>query len=238
MYDYDEPYYEPTEADEIFFEAREKLINSLKGTVKQYVENVKLENEQLKQDLEKMRKQVQDVKNKERILEREKSDLMNTVRKERLSELLKDFEVERFMVTTARMLAQKCDKCDDDRILHYKTPLGKDQKERCDCYEDSVNINKPKSMLCTEFKVDSHNGNKLRMWYKRNIYDKEDYYDSSAYLKECYNEQPYESLDKYNIFFDTEEECELYCDWLNRDIDLVKYNYDLSTEIISKKKGE
>jgi hypothetical protein len=226
MYDYD-PYYEPTEAEEIFFEAREKLIKSLKGTVKQYVEDVKLENEKLKKEIETMRKQVQDVKNKEIRLEREKSDLMNTVRKERLSELMKDFQVERFMVTTIKMLAQKCDKCDSDRILHYKTPLGKAQKERCDCYDDSVIIHKPKTMLCTEFQISRNNNKKLSMWYKRKLSGDEDYYDSSAYFKEGYNGQPYESLNVHDIFFDTENECQLYCDWLNRNIDLEKYNCDL-----------
>lgn len=239
MYDYnDEPYYEPTEADVIFFEAREKLINSLKGTVKQYVESVTLENEKLKQELEEAKSRLRGIANRESALEREKSDLMNTVRKERLSQLLEDFQVERFMATTTTRYSAKCDKCDDERYIHYKTPSGKYQKERCDCHEDSMNIHVPKSMLCTEFKIDTRDSRKLSMWYKRNVYDKEEYYDSSAYFKELYNGQSYESLKKHDIFFNTEEECRLYCDWLNRDIDLDKYNYDLVIEYSAKKKGE
>lgn len=238
MYDYyEEPYYEPTEADEIFLEAREKLINSLKGTVKQYVENVKSENERLKKELYTAKSKLREVETREFALEREKSNLMNTVRKERLSELLKDFQVERFMVTSTTKYAEKCDKCDDERYIHYKSPLGKEHKERCNCCDNSEKIYKPKSMLCTEFKVDSRDSKKLRMWYNRNTYDREEYYDSSKHFEKSYNGESYDILNEYEIFFDTIEECQKYCDWLNRDVDLEKYNSDLTVEYLPKKRG-
>lgn len=224
MYDYnDEPYYEPTVADEIFFEAREKLINSLKDTAKQYVENFAKENQKLKNENEKLLKKVNDIEYREKELERSKQNLEKDVRKERLSLILEQLKVERFMVKSKTMYSKKCDKCNDERVIEYLSPLGAKQKERCDCYNNSIKTYVPESQLCTEFKIDSQNNNKLRMWYKGNCYEKEEYYTSSNYYKQSYTGEDYSTLDVYRIFFDTLDECQQYCDWLNRDVDFSIY---------------
>ena len=220
---YDEPYYEPTAADEIFFEAREKLIKSLKDSVKQHIENIENENKKLKDKNEKLSVQVREIEYRERKLELEKKNLESTVRRERLSVLLEQLKVERFMVKTKTMYEKKCNKCNSERYVEFLSPLGKKQKERCDCYTNRVEVFLPESHLCTEFKVDSQNSNKLRMWYRLNSYNKDEYYSSSTYYQNSYDGEPYESLSIYSTFFDTLEECQKYCDWLNRDIDFEKY---------------
>lgn len=225
MYDYnDEPYYEPTVADEIFFEAREKLTKSLKDTVKQYVENFVKENQELKNENEKLLKKVKDIEYRERELERAKQNLEKDIKKERLSSILEQLKVERFMAKSITMYSKKCDKCNDERIIEYLSPLGMKQKERCDCHNNSVKAYFPTSQLCTEFKIDSQNNNKLRMWYKQNIYEKEEYYTSSNYYKQSYAGEDYSTLDVYEIFFDTLDDCQKYCGWLNRDVDLNEYS--------------
>lgn len=220
---YDEPYYEPTIADEIFFEAREKLTESLKDTVKQYVENFVKENQELKNENEKLLKKVKDIESRERELERSKQNLERDVKKERLSSILEQLKVERFMAKTKTMYGKKCNKCNDERIIEYLSPLGTKQKERCDCYNNSVNVYYPTSQLCTEFKVDSKNNDKIRMWYTKNTYDREEYYTSNSYYKQSYTGEDYIALDVREIFFDTLDECQKYCDWLNRDVDLSIY---------------
>lgn len=228
MYDYyDEPYYEPTVADEIFLEAREKLIESLKDSVKQHIENLERENLEIKSKNEKLLKQVSEIESKKLELERAKQTLERDVRKERLSTLLEQLKVERFMVKTKTMYGKKCDKCNEERYIEFISPLGNKLKERCDCYDNKVIAYFPKSHLCTEFKVDSQNGNKLRMWYKENTYGREEYYSSGSHYEKSYTDEDYSTLNTYNIFFDTIEECQKYCDWLNRDIDLSQYSENL-----------
>lgn len=228
MYDYyDEPYYEPTVADEIFLEAREKLIESLKESVKQHIENLERENLEIKSKNEKLLKQVSEIESKKLELERAKQTLERDVRRERLSTLLEQLKVERFMVKTKTMYGKKCDKCNEERYIEFISPLGNQLREICDCYDNKVVAYFPKSHLCTEFKVDSQNGNKLRMWYKENTYDREEYYSSSSYYEKSYTDEDYDTLNIYAIFFDTIEECQKYCDWLNRDIDLSQYSENL-----------
>ena len=210
MSDYcDEPYYEPTAADEIFFEAREKLIKSLKDSVKQHIENIENENQKLKDKNKKLSAQVREIESRETKLELEKKNLESTVRRERLSVLLKQLKVERFMVETKTMYIKKCNKCNEERYIEFLSPLGKKQKERCDCYTDSVKVFLPESHLCTEFKVDNGNPSKLRMWYKQNASAGEEYYTSSNYYNKSYNGEDYSTISIYAIFFDTLEECNI-----------------------------
>jgi pyruvate-formate lyase len=178
MYNYyEEQYCEPTEADEIFMEAKEKLLNSLKGTVKQHIESIKIENENLKKQIQRLELKFNETNYDLQELKKEKSKFAELVRKERLSELLKDFQVERFMVTSLKKYNQKCDKCDDERYIHYKSPLGKNQKELCDCNDDNATVYEVKSMIVTEFALNDRN-TKFRIWYKHNTSDKEEYYTS------------------------------------------------------------
>lgn len=226
MYDFDdEQYYEPTEADEIFLEAREKLINSLKGSVKQHLKNVSLENEKLRKQIQKLESKLNESNWSLQQLKKEKSNFAEVARKERLSDLLKDFQVERFMVASSTKYNQKCNKCDDERYVHYKTPLGKDQKELCDCNDDSAIVYEVKSVVVTEFALND-NGSKFRLWYKRNTSGKDEYYTSTNFYELSSDGLSYESLNKHSAIFDSLDACQAYCDWLNKDVDTAKYIYD------------
>ena len=220
-----EPHYEPTMSDIIIEEAKIKLMDVLSNQVKKDRDSVILENISLKKKNEELKQKVDEISKRENKLEIEKRNLKKTVRKEYLSNLLKDFQVERFKVDYKSMYGKKCNKCNDRRQIIYKSPLGKEQKELCDCAKDRVKIYFPESALCTEFKIDKNDRDKLRMWYTKNSYDdKEEYYSSSNYYEKSYNNEPYEDLNSYKIIFDTIEECQKYCDWLNKDINIEEYS--------------
>ena len=51
----------------------------------------------------------------------------------RLTELLKDYKAMIYTVDSNRIYEPKCNLCDDNRQVEYKTPLGRTAKEDCSC---------------------------------------------------------------------------------------------------------
>ena len=214
----EQPYYEPSQADELLMEYQEKMKSALLETVKYQIESYEKENDILKAENQKLKDNEHKVRDRERKLEYEKSDLMRQVKRERLSELMKDFKVIMYQAGSKGVKLPKCDKCNDNREIEFKSPTGKKMKESCKC-----NINKtvyiPEEYICTEFKVDQDNGNKMLMWYKEHHEKDYDYYgeDSSNYCRVIYSEEMnFEDLECYHTYFKTKEECKKYCKWLDK----------------------
>lgn len=217
MYEYDEEYYEPTIADELLMEYQEKMKGALLETVKNKFDAIEKENSELKEKNTKLKKKVEEIDNMKRQLEFEKKNLKSEVRRERLSLLMKDFQVIMYRVTSENKYPDKCSNCDDNRIIKFLSPSGKECKESCSC-----GIGKtyylPQEVIATEFKL-NNDGNKFRIWYKEHNCDDYDYYSgpSPRYCNNIYNENmKYEEIEShYDLFFKTEEECKKYCDWKN-----------------------
>lgn len=87
----------------------------------------------------------------------------------------------------------KCDKCDDNRYVHFKSPSGKDYQEYCSCAKSFYKY-KPKPCYCSEFRVNRYNDKvkfPMMMWFKKyGNYDR-DYdgytYESSDLCRFIYN---------------------------------------------------
>src|SRR5690625_3263152 len=129
---YDEDfYYEPSEFDLKVDEFKESLMKSVKEDFITELEELKKENESLQEVKKNFESIKQDYENKKRQLNFEKNDLERKVRNARLSELTKDRQVVMYKADSKRVKPPKCDKCDVDRKIHYKTPSGKDKFEYC-----------------------------------------------------------------------------------------------------------
>lgn len=136
-YDYygDEPYYEPTPADEIFFEAKQKLEDCLKESVKYKLSSTIEENKRLKEENEKMRERVRNIEWKEKNIEQREKDMECNVLRKKFSEMLKPLEERSqiYRVDYSYKMGEKCDKCNENRKLPYTTPRGKLAYEDCAC---------------------------------------------------------------------------------------------------------
>jgi hypothetical protein len=236
---YDPDFYcEPSEFEQQVDEFKESLIKSVKSEFTEEMERLRKENT----ELQATKKNFENIKNqyraKERELELEKLNLERKVRNQRLSELMKDFQVIMYKAESESVYKAKCDKCDENRQIHFKSPSGKDITEECKClkYKDKYI---PRDYNCTEFKIDRNNKEML-MWYKVNREPDYDYYsyDSSTLIETVYQKgMTYESLDKYNTFFRSKEDCEIYCDWLNKDLSKDYIYHDIHMDRVPKKKG-
>ncbi|BAK15819.1 predicted ATPase [Solibacillus silvestris StLB046] len=213
---YDEDFYnEPNEFEMQIAEFKASLLASVRNEYKQKMETLLKENADLQEVKKNFEAIKRDFANKERQLEIERNDLERKVRRERLSQLTKDLQVIMYKAYPEHVQGSKCDKCDAQRRIHYKTPLGKDATEKCECAA-STRVYKPKEYIKVEFNI--RDG--MRAWYEINNFDSNDEYgrfdSSSQFAKAVYKEDmPYESIESYSTFFKTKEECQKYCDYLN-----------------------
>lgn len=225
IYDYydEESYYEPTPADEIFFEAKEKLENCLKETIKNRIQLLEEENKKLKEENSEFKIKIREVKSKERQLEIKERDLENSVLRKKFSEMLKPLEKQYtiYAVDYGYKWIEKCDKCDEDRKIKFVSPLGRELKENCECSRN-FKVWKPKEL---NIKALSLYKNKKTYPYSISVTPK---YDSPSYADmyckfelqefiENLNNLEFNFEDfKYNdIGFKTKEDCQKYCDFLN-----------------------
>jgi len=216
MYEYEEPYYEPTLADEIMMEYQQKMKDALLESVRQNIENVKSENVRLSEENAILQDKVSNIAQKQRELDHLKSNMERKVRGERLASLMQDMQVIMYEADYVNEELPKCSKCNEKRKIEFISPLGKSMTEKCSC-----DIGKkrylPKENICVEFRINRDN-NKMMAWYKIHRTDDYDYarYESSDLLEAVYSkDMKFEDLKRNSVFFKSKEECQKYCDWLN-----------------------
>ena len=215
---YDEDFYNtPGEFEEKLEELKESLAVSIKVEFMSEMMRLKKENDELqivKRDWVAIQNEYAA---KSRQLEYECDQLEQKVRRERLDSLLADLRIIRFRVDRELVLPPKCNKCNDNREIEYLTPLGKKAKERCNCSVGKM-IYKPQEYLVSEYGIDN-GGKRLNIWYKRSQFEDSDHDVFDGILNFCRTIYKtgieYAGLNPRETFFDTREECQSYCDWLN-----------------------
>lgn len=212
-FDYDT--FEPTLADEIFAEASKKLTDALKADAMDRIRAITTDNERLQLENQELRKQATDVAEARREVEREKERIKKRAKSMTVREFLGMHAVEMFRAkqVTDKPLP-KCNKCDDNRVIRYKTPLGKDASERCDCGEKQYKYI-PEKLVISELKKDRHYG--LLVWFAP-YPDHGDGYSSTEVIKSENIYQPgreFSRNDIYALRFREKRDCKKYCDWLN-----------------------
>ena len=223
MYEYEDFYREPSEFEMQVDELKQSLLKSVKENFVEEMDRLRAENNELqevKKNFEQIKREYEVKANQ---LEYERKDLVNKVRRERLTVLMEQFQVVMYSVGYEYKVRQKCDKCNERRVIPYITPLGKQQYEDRDC-KKKITVYVPKEFTCSEFRVDRHDGTKVTAWFKQ-YEDNGDGFtlSSSTHLKTNYNDSMrFEDVDRYGTFFRTIEDCQRFCDWMNRDIDTTE----------------
>lgn len=211
---YGEDIYEPTLADEILTEASAKLMAAIKQDVAAHIKEIETRNEYLEADNKNLREKVSAVNQEKRELEERRKELERKAARMSIKDFLGQRAVIMYRADYNHVAGPKCDKCNDDRVRPYKTPLGSDATEQCPC---SVRhrVYAPKEFAMSSMSRERR-GDEVRVWFKR--YEKEDTYSSSTFVK---NENVYSgdsdfgSLNMYKTFFLEEAQCQRFCDWLN-----------------------
>lgn len=123
---------------------------------------------------------------------------------------------------------EKCDKCDDNRLIHFFSPSGKELTEPCKCQaykfeyipEQGIlfNINYNSDLSQYAWNKDLEI-NCTRLTYvliedcKKHLNDRESYV---AEYTSLYRGEPFEKVtDRYHTYFRDLETCQKYCEYLN-----------------------
>lgn len=213
---YEDFYHEPSEFDIQVDHFKESLMKSVKEEFLTEMERLKKENENLQDVKDNFNGIVRDYENKKRQLENEYQTLKSNVRRERLSKLMKDFEVELYSVASKSKRKPKCEKCDDERKIHFTMPSGKPSYEKCEC-DARVYIYEPIPTILNSFSIRNGEGH---AWYKVNT-DRSDewlsYYEDSISGKELItSEDQFDSIGyAYRVLFKNKEIAQKYCDYKN-----------------------
>lgn len=210
-----------------------EITNIAKGLVSQdiktKIENLEKRNAELVEELAKYRDFAQtksDLESKIRSLEWEsKAEYQrgyDECRRKKLQNLL-DLEYGYAITYDEDWAVPKCDKCDRERYIHFKSPSGKDYKEQCSCGKRKRVYSVAKTQI--ESVIFNYNDNDERpSRYYRRMYGETEIgyeydsnkiwiYDKFSDINEIMNDP--KPSEYYNYVFESEESCQKYVDWLN-----------------------
>jgi len=235
MYDYhEEPYYEPSIADEILIEYQQKMKDALLESIKSQIENIKDENVRLKQENDKYKQRERDILNKENDLkykeENLKREVTNKFYQSNIGDILKQYieECEVWFADIDRYQNEKCNLCNEERKLVAKFPNGEITKTTCACakilskYVPAIST----TTMIKFSKRDSRYSSERKFYFSRsyspvNNRNDYDYQEFKIYhVVDEFNENIIK-LHKNKEYgerlgFKSKEECQKYCDWLNK----------------------
>jgi len=239
MYDDEfENYYEPSEVDQLVEEFKDKCREHLLPNIREEIERLNKENVELRIKNEEYKKRESELNNKERDIKYKEDNLKREVEKEfyesNIGDTLKDYieKSEVWFADSKGFRQDKCALCNDERKLVANFSNGKTTETNCDC-SNLVHRYIPEISELSLIKFNKRDG---RYQSDRSFYISKSYIPSknSSYRDEYgYNEfRLCQIVDEFNdvaielheakeystkIGFKTKEECQKYCDWLNRD---------------------
>lgn len=215
MYNLDEfePQYEPSEADEILSDAKDKLYAVIKRTHAADFENITRKCDRLENENASLRETLNGVTAREMEIERKEKELERKTKKMPVKEFFGQHAAIMWKADYHFENGVKCDKCDDRRNIQYTTPSGREQEEKCTCYKNET-VYAPQEQRLVELRRDSRDGD-LRFWFKP--YDDGDGYSSGRIADNVYAGESFEDANKHNLFFNNVDDCQAYCDWKNGD---------------------
>lgn len=214
--EYDDFYENYSEFDMQIDEFKSSLMKSVKQEFLDRMAKLESQNLELEEIKEKWDCLVADYKHKEYLLEQEKNNAKSEAKKMRLEELIADKKIILYRPKTDYTEKPKCDKCNSERELEYKSPTGRTMFEKCECATKNA-VYSPEPYCWYKFQIDQYDY-KFKVFYKKlkSSYGNHEYFEGDSYgVKNIYNQNMHYRDVEYNTFFETKEECQKYCDWKN-----------------------
>ena len=225
MYDFEDYWGEPSEFEQQVEEFKDALRNSVKDEIKEKIASIEKELAELHDFKNDKKKIVKEYEDKIKEVKREADAQIRVVKeseekwkKARLHELLGDYLTIVWRTGYTRVYGEKCDKCDDDRKIHFSSPQGKKYTEDCSCARCYYKYS-PQETTLSKFYVRKKNfsSNSNADFYNR-YYTVEDKDDCDVYevSSEVYTSSDfdYEKANSYRAVFLNDEDCAKYCEWL------------------------
>lgn len=215
---YGDDYFEPSEFDMLVDVWKETLKQSVKKEYQDEMERLKKENAKLfdiKNNWAKKCRELEAEKDKYRCAT---INVEKEAKKARLHELLEPYSKPAWGVNYHYEYArEKCDKCDKNGYIHYKTPMGRDAKEECSCRKRR-RIFEPAEAEITEISefIKSYDPKKIKVYFEYEKDEGRSYEEDKYKTVQVYSGQDFKDINIcYGMVFLDKEKCQEYCDWLN-----------------------
>lgn len=210
-WDYDF-YDEPSEFEEQVGEFKKALTESVKKEFLEEMQALKEENERLREFIDKEEDYNRELERIKRDCAIRAENAERDAKRKRLNELLKDVSVFGYRPKYTYEIGPKCDKCDNNRRIHFRSPSGRDLTEDCVCAKRKVTYVPARVSLvefCATDRFDS-------VYYERTEESGEySRYDLIADVFDKSENKSFDDINQYHVVFLNEEDCRRYCEWLN-----------------------
>ena len=231
----EENFFEPGEFDEKIEELKNELRESVKKEINDGIEKLRKENKELqgiKRNFESIKK---DFEKKKDECDRAMRNAESRAKQTRLKELMEHFKFTLWAVDWEYQYKKKCDKCDVHRRIQVVLPSGKTVDDECSC-RVSKKVYRPKENVLYEF---SERNREFVAWYRAKGDEGEEYFVEdirAEYAKTIVDHnkdfKEIEGKELRKVFFTTKEECQAFCDYLNRDSEVLGYDYDINGKVL------
>ena len=230
MYDDFFDYYGPSTGDLVYEEIKKVLLGTVKQEFLDELEKLRKENEELrpyKYERDRMKAELDTVR---RDCERRIEAAEDNAKRLTLEELFGECIVEAWKVERRKVYVPKCDKCDDERKVHFMSPRGKELTESCEC-DKYRTVFEPVPALLTRFKI--YPKFPIVNQFRDSTFDKPVYYWYTTRCDSITNEcefqisdfsdvgtnrtvdnLPFKDLNEWHSVFHSKERCQEFCDYL------------------------
>ena len=126
----------PSEYELFMNDLKETLKKSIKDEFIKEMDRLRAENKKLQNVKENFEQIKLDYAHKEQELIAREQDMEKNLARKKIMELatIADMKAQIYYIDDDSAYLPKCDKCDKDRLIHFKSPTGKDCTEPCpDC---------------------------------------------------------------------------------------------------------
>lgn len=225
----DEDYFGSSEFDAKIEELKNELRKSVKKEVKDELEKLREENKKLQGIKENFESIKEDYDRKKAECERVMRNAEAKAKQAGLKELMECVKVTLWSADWKYQFKKKCDMCNEYRKIKVTLPSGNVVYDDCKCGERKKKYQPKENLLY----MLSDTSGEITGWYKE-IAD--GYFDTvgrSAYVIVDRNKD-FKELEEslWHTFFTTKEECQEFCDYMNRKEENSGYNYDLAGKLI------
>lgn len=223
-YDYDDYWAELSEFDQQIEEFKDLLRNSVKDEIKEKIASLENELSELKEFRDEKDKFIQECESKVREAKREAEVAIRTAKeseekwkKARLHQLLGDYLTVGWKVGNSWEYGEKCNKCDENRKIHFTSPQGKKYTEDCQCAKRHYKYFPKEATLCKFYvRKENFGWDDNRYYTVVDCDDDYDRYERADHVYTSSDDIDYEKVNSYNAVFLNEEDCQKFCDWKNK----------------------
>ena len=223
-YDYDDYWAGLSEFDQQIEEFKDLLRNSVKDEIKEKIASLENELSELKEFRDEKDKFIQECESKVREAKREAEVAIRTAKeseekwkKARLHQLLGDYLTVGWKVGNSWEYGEKCNKCDENRKIHFTSPQGKKYTEDCQCAKRHYKYFPKEATLCKFYvRKENFGWDDNRYYTVVDCDDDYDRYERADHVYTSSDDIDYEKVNSYNAVFLNEEDCQKFCDWKNK----------------------